>query len=169
MNTATTTDAAPPSYTTLISAEELRAILDAGAAPAIIDTRFDLTDVAAGEAAWHAGHLPGSIYLHLDRDLCGPKTDAAGAFRGRHPLPARADFAATLGRSGITANCISPGTYFTDQARHAMEAYSAEQMEAAIGMFSSMTAVGRWGNPQDLVAPLPLPSEDVIVTVGAVV
>ena len=89
-------------FTTLISAEQLRAALAAGEAPVIIDTRFDLADTAAGEASWHAGHVAGSIYLHLDRDLCGPKTAPNGQFNGRHPLPARAAFAATVGRCGIT-------------------------------------------------------------------
>lgn len=85
-------------FTTLISADELRAALAAGRETVLVDTRFDLGDVTAGEASWRAGHLPGALYLHLDRDLCGAKT----GHNGRHPLPARADFAATLGRCGIT-------------------------------------------------------------------
>ena len=89
-------------FTTLLSAAQLRAALSTADAPVVIDTRFDLADGAAGEAAWRAGHIPGSIYLHLDRDLSGAKTGAGATFRGRHPLPARADFAATLGRCGIT-------------------------------------------------------------------
>ena len=90
---------------TLISVEQLRELLSDRADVAIIDTRFDLADPAAGERAWHAGHLPGSIYLHLDRDLCGATTDPKGAFRGRHPLPQRRAFAHTLARCGI-----APGT-----------------------------------------------------------
>jgi thiosulfate/3-mercaptopyruvate sulfurtransferase len=90
------------SFSTLISADALRAALATRDAPVIVDTRFDLADVAAGETAWRAGHVPGSIYLHLDRDLSGPKTGPDGVFRGRHPLPDRAAFAATLGRCGIT-------------------------------------------------------------------
>jgi thiosulfate/3-mercaptopyruvate sulfurtransferase len=86
------------SYTTLISATQLRALLDAGEAPILIDTRFDLADTAAGERAWSEGHLPGASYLHLDRDLSGPKTGR----NGRHPLPERSTFAQTLGRVGIT-------------------------------------------------------------------
>jgi len=85
-------------YTTLISVDELRAALDGPQPVVVIDTSFDLADVNAGEASWRAGHLPGALYLHLDRDLCGAKT----GMNGRHPLPSRADFAATLGRAGIT-------------------------------------------------------------------
>ena len=87
---------------TLIAPATLRALLDAGDAPVLVDTGFDLADPTAGETAFAAGHLPGALYLHLDRDLCGAKYSADGAFRGRHPLPERAAFAATLGRVGIT-------------------------------------------------------------------
>lgn len=85
-------------FTTLITADELREAL-AGPAPlTVIDTSFDLSDPAAGAASWRAGHLPGALYLNLEHDLSGAKTGT----NGRHPLPARADFAATLGRVGIT-------------------------------------------------------------------
>ena len=85
-------------FTTLISAAELRNMLDAGATPTIVDASFDLADVGAGERSWREGRLPGSHYLHLDAHLSAPKTGR----NGRHPLPARADFARTLGRLGIT-------------------------------------------------------------------
>ena len=89
-------------YTALITADQLRAALDARTPLVVIDTRFDLADVGSGEASWAQGHVPGSIYLHLERDLSGPKTGPDGRVHGRHPLPARAAFAATLGRCGIT-------------------------------------------------------------------
>ena len=85
-------------FTTLISADELRAALARGEGIVLVDTGFDLADPNAGEASWRAGHLPGALYLHLERDLSGAKTGT----NGRHPLPLRADFAATLGRAGIT-------------------------------------------------------------------
>jgi thiosulfate/3-mercaptopyruvate sulfurtransferase len=88
--------------TTLISAADLQSALAAAHPPVLIDASFDLADTAAGEASWRAGHPPGALYLNLDRDLSGAKTGPAGEFRGRHPLPARGDFAATLGRCGIT-------------------------------------------------------------------
>jgi thiosulfate/3-mercaptopyruvate sulfurtransferase len=85
-------------YTTLIGAAELRALLADGATPVIVDCGFDLADPEAGGRAWREGHLPGSHYLHLDRELSGLKT----CRNGRHPLPERSAFAATLGRLGVT-------------------------------------------------------------------
>ena len=84
-------------HTTLISADALRALLATDAAVVVVDVSFDLADTGAGERQWREAHLPGSFYLHLDRDLSAPKTGT----NGRHPLPDRAAFAATLGRIGI--------------------------------------------------------------------
>ena len=84
--------------TPLVSPERLIAALAAGAAPMIVDCSFDLADPGAGERAFEQGHLPGAIYAHLDRELAGAKTGR----NGRHPLPARADWADTLARLGVT-------------------------------------------------------------------
>src|SRR5690606_13285394 len=62
----------------------------------IIDARFELTDPAAGPAMYESGHVPGAVYLDLDRDLAAPP----GA-RGRHPLPDLKVLAGKLGASGI--------------------------------------------------------------------
>jgi thiosulfate/3-mercaptopyruvate sulfurtransferase len=84
--------------TPLVSPEQLITALAAGGAPLLVDCSFDLADVAAGERAHAQGHLPGAIYAHLDRDLSTAKTGR----NGRHPLPSRADWAATLARLGVT-------------------------------------------------------------------
>jgi len=89
---------ATASSTPLVSPEQLRAALDAGATPLILDCSFDLADAAAGERAFAQGHLPGAHHAHLDRDLAGAKTGR----NGRHPLPSRADWAVTLARLGVT-------------------------------------------------------------------
>ncbi len=83
-------------HTTLIDTSTLAAHL---AAPnlVVIDCGFELSRPDAGEAAYAEGHIPGAAYAHLDRDLSGPKTGT----NGRHPLPAPAVLAATLGRLGI--------------------------------------------------------------------
>lgn len=83
--------------TPLISARELAEALSGPRPPRILDCRARLGDPAAGERLWREGHLPGSLHLDLDRDLAGEP--GAG---GRHPLPERDAFGATLRRLGIT-------------------------------------------------------------------
>ena len=87
-----------PLPTPLVSPAQLRALLAGDAVPLVVDCSFDLADTAAGERAFEQGHLPGAIYVHLDRELAGAKTGR----NGRHPLPARTDWAATLARLGVT-------------------------------------------------------------------
>lgn len=48
-----------------------------------VDCRFDLLEPEAGRAMYDAEHLPGAVFLDLDRDLAGPVT----AGTGHHPLP----------------------------------------------------------------------------------
>lgn len=80
----------------IVSAEWL-----VGAAPhddlVIADVRWYL-DGRSGLAAFEAGHLPGAIFVDLDRDLC--RHDLA-PMAGRHPLPTPEHFAAAMGRHGI--------------------------------------------------------------------
>jgi thiosulfate/3-mercaptopyruvate sulfurtransferase len=97
MTTAPNQAAAPSLPTPLVSAQQLIAARASGLAPVIVDCGFDLADTAAGERAFAQGHVAGAVHAHLDRDLAGTKTGR----NGRHPLPVRADFAATLGRLGI--------------------------------------------------------------------
>jgi thiosulfate/3-mercaptopyruvate sulfurtransferase len=80
-------------WRTLIDAATLRGLPDA----VLLDCSFELADTGAGERAYAEAHLPGAWYAHLDRDLSGTKTGR----NGRHPLPERAAFAATVGRWGI--------------------------------------------------------------------
>lgn len=78
----------------LISVAELAALLASGHARAA-DTRWYLAEPEQGLAAYRQGHLPDAVYLHLESHLSAPE----GA--GRHPLPARSDFAATMGALGF--------------------------------------------------------------------
>ena len=86
-------------YTTLISTEALARLL-ADPALVVVDCRHNLSDVDAGGRAYRASHLPGARFMHLDRDLSGPRTGC----NGRHPLPGVASLSATLGRAGIDAS-----------------------------------------------------------------
>lgn len=86
-------------YTTLISTDALARRL-ADPDWVIADCRHNLFDVAAGERAYRASHLPGARFMHLDRDLSGERTGR----NGRHPLPEVAALSATLSRAGIDAS-----------------------------------------------------------------
>ena len=81
----------------LINAETLKARLSDNDVR-VIDTRFDLSDPAAGRKAYEAAHIPGAVYFDLDKDLSSPPAQHGG----RHPLPDMQSFARKLERSGIS-------------------------------------------------------------------
>lgn len=83
-------------YRTLITAEELAALLPTGKV-VVIDCRFSLADTTAGEAEYMTSHLPGAVYAHLDRDLSTPITPTSG----RHPLPDAGNLVARFAAWGI--------------------------------------------------------------------
>jgi thiosulfate/3-mercaptopyruvate sulfurtransferase len=87
--------------TPLIQANALLALRGTAGWPVVLDCGFDLFDTGAGHAAYLQAHLPGAHYAHLDHDLSGPKTERGSIDGGRHPLPAREAFAATLAGWGI--------------------------------------------------------------------
>jgi thiosulfate/3-mercaptopyruvate sulfurtransferase len=62
----------------------------------LVDVRWYL-DGRSGSAAYERGHLPGAIFVDLDRWLSGEASDAAG----RHPLPDAEVFAAGMSQYGI--------------------------------------------------------------------
>ncbi|WEK54346.1 MAG: sulfurtransferase [Candidatus Cohnella colombiensis] len=63
----------------------------------IVDCRFQLGKPDAGQEAYNESHIPGAVYLDLERDLSAP----IGEHGGRHPLPDVAQLAARLGQAGI--------------------------------------------------------------------
>ena len=66
----------------------------------ILDIRHDLMHPERwGEDRYREGHVPGAVFLHLDRDLSAPKTGR----NGRHPLPSAYHAAATFARAGVDA------------------------------------------------------------------
>jgi thiosulfate/3-mercaptopyruvate sulfurtransferase len=71
--------------------------------PAMAGPNTILIDARAGKDThdrYLAGHLKNAAYVDLDRDLAARVTDAA--IGGRHPLPNINDFAALLGKLGIS-------------------------------------------------------------------
>ncbi|NEX64278.1 sulfurtransferase [Noviherbaspirillum galbum] len=87
-------------HTTLISAEQLAQHIH-DPSWVILDCRHDLMNPRAGREAFDAGHLPGAQFADTDTDLSDKSPGPDGAFRGRHPLPSRDAFIATLRRWGV--------------------------------------------------------------------
>jgi thiosulfate/3-mercaptopyruvate sulfurtransferase len=46
------------------------------------DCRWSLDDSDWGRSQYLAGHIPGAVFLDVERDLASPAGEA-----GRHPLP----------------------------------------------------------------------------------
>jgi thiosulfate/3-mercaptopyruvate sulfurtransferase len=65
--------------------------------PVLADVRWYL-DARDGRAAFEAGHLPGAVFVDLDRWLSGQPSAAAG----RHPLPDPAVFAEGMRSLGVS-------------------------------------------------------------------
>lgn len=95
-------------YSTLISVEQLQALRASGKSYTVFDCSFLLTDPKAGEAMYLEAHIPGAVYADLDKHLSAAKDPVSGkpapggsASGGRHPLPARENFAAWLASVGF--------------------------------------------------------------------
>jgi thiosulfate/3-mercaptopyruvate sulfurtransferase len=67
----------------------------------VIDCRWYI-DGRSGEAAFDAGHIPGAVWVDLDRDLAG----RAEVGPGRHPLPSPEHFADAMGNLGVGDDTI---------------------------------------------------------------
>ncbi|MCS0582547.1 sulfurtransferase [Massilia pinisoli] len=93
------------SYTTLIEPAALAAHVNDMRVRdpkwVVVDCRHDLMNLAAGRDAYAAGHIPGAVFADMETELSGAKRDAAGAFRGRHPLPEKDAFIELLRRWGV--------------------------------------------------------------------
>jgi thiosulfate/3-mercaptopyruvate sulfurtransferase len=66
-----------------------------------VDCRWSLDDPGFGRRAYLEGHIPGAVFMDVERDLAAPPGPG-----GRHPLPSTDRFAAAASRAGI-----GPGTF----------------------------------------------------------
>jgi thiosulfate/3-mercaptopyruvate sulfurtransferase len=83
-----------PDDTPLVSAERLAARLGESDLR-IADVRWTLGDPERGRREYEAGHIPGAIFVDLDRDLAAPTGP------GRHPLPDPATFTRRMAELGF--------------------------------------------------------------------
>lgn len=84
-------------HTTLVDGATLSRHLD-DPSWCVVDLRHQLADTTYGECVYAASHIPGAIFLHLDRDLSGAMTGR----NGRHPLPEPVRLMSRLGEVGIS-------------------------------------------------------------------
>jgi thiosulfate/3-mercaptopyruvate sulfurtransferase len=84
---------------TLVSTQELAEHLN-DPNWVLIDCRFDLADKEWGAEEYEVLHIPGAVYAHLEKDICGPVTLTSG----RHPLPEPEKFIAAMQRLGVYNN-----------------------------------------------------------------
>ncbi|MER5212583.1 sulfurtransferase [Streptomyces sp. NPDC002838] len=89
----------------IISASELASHLAEQNPPVLLDVRWQLSMAKAageppfdGRAEYAAGHIPGAVFVDLDRELAA--TPGTG---GRHPLPDLAQFGAAMRRAGVSS------------------------------------------------------------------
>jgi thiosulfate/3-mercaptopyruvate sulfurtransferase len=88
--------------TPLITVGELARLLASGGAssaqnpPTLLDVRWRLTG-PPGIEGYQAGHVPGAVFVDLDRDLAAPPGHG-----GRHPMPSTAGFQAAMRRAGVS-------------------------------------------------------------------
>lgn len=82
----------------ILSAAALTEELAGSRPPVLLDVRWQLGGPDQ-RPAYDAGHLPGAVYVDLDRELAGP----AGS-GGRHPLPDTEAFGAVMRRAGVSAD-----------------------------------------------------------------
>ncbi|MGW2765059.1 sulfurtransferase [Streptomyces sp. NPDC001275] len=89
----------------IISAPDLASALAEPRPPVLLDVRWQLSLATAagaapfdGRAAHAAGHIPGAVFVDLDRELA-----SAPGGNGRHPLPDLEVFGAAMRRAGVSA------------------------------------------------------------------
>ncbi|GAA1396740.1 sulfurtransferase [Luteococcus peritonei] len=82
----------------LLQADQLVELLDRQDL-VLIDVRYRLGSPGWGREQYLAGHLPGAVFVDVDEELSAPV--AADRVGGRHPLPAHADFQASMRRCGV--------------------------------------------------------------------
>jgi thiosulfate/3-mercaptopyruvate sulfurtransferase len=66
----------------------------------IVDVRWYLDPARRGRDAYLLGHIPGAVFLDIDRDLSAPGGRPGGP-NGRHPWPSPEQVAQVMGAAGI--------------------------------------------------------------------
>lgn len=84
----------------LIEVPALDRLLRRQAPVVLLDVRWHLAG-PPGIESYRKGHLPGAVFVDLDRDVAGPPGNG-----GRHPLPEPAVFEAAMRRAGVSHDSL---------------------------------------------------------------
>ena len=152
-------------YSTILSTTDLANHL-AEPGWVILDCRTSLAEPGKGFADYQRLHIPGAVYVHLDRDLSAPVVKGV---TGRHPLPSVEAAAETFSRMGIGEG-VQVVAY--DDAGGALAAARAWWMLRWLGHAEAAVLNGGWqrwlaerrlvrageeSNPRKVFEPRPQP------------
>jgi len=141
----------------LISANQLEEIINSGENVLLCDCRFDLVDPLIGKKSYEESHIPGAIYVDLDKDLSGPKTGS----NGRHPLPSPEAWAQTKARLGISPNTLvvaydKQGSVYASRLWWMLKATGHANVQVLDGGLDS------WNGPMGTIPRSPAPCSQAI-------
>ncbi len=142
--------------TPLITANQLEEAINSGENVLLCDCRFDLADPQAGRKAYEEGHIPGAIYIDLEKDLSGEKTGQ----NGRHPLPPPEAWAKTKARLGIDSKILvvaydKQGSIFASRLWWMLKATGHAHVQVMDG------GLDAWNGPIGIKPRLPTPLAQV--------
>jgi len=113
----------------------------------VVDVRWYLDPSRRGHDAYLAGHVPGAVFMDIDRDLAAPG-GARGGSLGRHPWPDAQQVERVMGAAGI-GNATTVVAY-DDQAGaiaarlwYVLRAYGHERAAVLDGGIVRWKAEGR--------------------------
>ncbi|MFD8567419.1 sulfurtransferase [Streptomyces sp. NPDC059639] len=143
----------------IITASELASELAGERPPVVLDVRWQLSLAKAfgapefdGRAAYAAGHVPGAVFIDLDRELAG----AAGPEAGRHPLPDLAVFGAAMRAAGVSAD-RDVVVYDGGQGWAAARAWWLLRWTGHPSVRVLDGGLPAWEGPRETVSPSPRP------------
>ncbi len=139
----------------LINVAATSRLLSEGPTPVILDVRWHLAG-PPGIEAYRRGHLPGAVFVDLDRDLAAPPGPA-----GRHPLPDAAAFQEAMRRAGVRADRLVVLYDDADSTAAArawwnLRYFGHERVRVLDGGYRAWVAAGR---PVSTEIPQPAPGD----------
>lgn len=129
----------------LISVEELHTQLTSPRTlPTLLDVRWQLGRVN-GQSEYEREHLPGAVYVDLDAQLSSPIKP--GGKGGRHPMPDRKSFGASMERAGVHSErlvvCYDAGNSVpASRAWWLLRYYGHSNIRVLDGGLAAWTAAG---------------------------